>query len=68
MSYRKLYNYNDFHNNGKSYNCVKNGFTGLDPNLILFPGKNYNPKIKESEIECKERLGGLLKYYYRKAA
>ena len=37
-------------------------------NVILFPGKNYNPKIKDSEIECKERLRGLLKYYHRKAA
>ena len=37
-------------------------------NVILFPGKNYDPNIKEGEIECKERLGGLLKYYYRKAA
>lgn len=38
---------------------------GLD-NCILFP----TDKICTStgEIKCKERLGGLLKYYYRKAA
>ena len=37
-------------------------------NVILFPGKKYNSDISEGEIECKERLGGLLKYYYKKAA
>ena len=35
-------------------------------NVILFPS-GY-AKLTEGEIECRERLGGLLKYYQRQAA
>ena len=38
---------------------------GLE-NTIPFPDEYVCPN--EGEIKCKERLGGLLKYYYRKAA
>src|SRR5215831_4256683 len=37
-------------------------------NVLLFPGGEDQPKRRESSIECRERLGGLLKYYYRRAA
>jgi len=37
-------------------------------NVVLFPGVEDLPKSRESSIECRERLGGLLKYYYRRAA
>ncbi len=37
-------------------------------NVILFNGKKFNPDKNAGEIECRERLGGLLKYYYRQAA
>jgi putative transposase len=37
-------------------------------NLILFPGKEFNSDKTAGEIKCRERLGGLLKYYCRKAA
>lgn len=36
-------------------------------NVLLFPSKKYDPNNKTGPIECKERLGGLLKYYYRRA-
>ena len=35
-------------------------------NRILVPGEEVGRA--SSEIECRERLGGLLRYYYRKAA
>jgi len=38
---------------------------GLE-NTIPFPDEFVGSS--EGEIKCKERLGGLLKYYYRKAA
>jgi transposase InsO family protein len=38
---------------------------GLE-NIIPFPDTSLG--ASEGEIACKERLGGLLKYYYRKAA
>jgi hypothetical protein len=37
-------------------------------NVLLFPGVEELPKRRESSIDCRERLGGLLKYYYRRAA
>ena len=36
-------------------------------NVILFPDSLSN-ESSEGSIECKERLGGVLKYYYRNAA
>jgi putative transposase len=36
-------------------------------NVILFPSVQAEPG-SDSPIECRERLGGLLKYYHRKAA
>ena len=35
-------------------------------NVLLFPQK-VKPRA-DAAIECSERLGGLLRYYYRKAA
>ncbi|MEZ6044229.1 MAG: hypothetical protein R3C11_01315 [Planctomycetaceae bacterium] len=35
---------------------------GLD-NLLIDPGEEVAGVV--GEIECRERLGGLLKYYYR---
>ena len=37
-------------------------------NRLLFPSQNFNPDEKGSEITCRSRLGGVLKYYYRSAA
>jgi transposase InsO family protein len=37
-------------------------------NVLLFPGGEDLPASRGSSIECRERLGGLLKYYYRRAA
>jgi len=37
-------------------------------NRLLFPSQNFNPDEKESEIACRPRLGGVLKYYHRSAA
>jgi putative transposase len=36
-------------------------------NVILFPSAQEEPDV-DSPIECRERLGGLLNYYHRKAA
>jgi putative transposase len=36
-------------------------------NLILFPSAKTE-SASDAPIECRERLGGLLKYYHRKAA
>jgi transposase InsO family protein len=36
-------------------------------NVILFPAAKVEPDLN-SPIECRERLGGLLSYYHRKAA
>jgi putative transposase len=36
-------------------------------NVILFPSAQEEPD-SDSPVECRERLGGLLKYYHRKAA
>lgn len=35
-------------------------------NELLFPRSEHTPQ-SNSEVKCKERLGGLLKYYYREA-
>jgi hypothetical protein len=35
-------------------------------NQLLIPDNEVNRTV--GEIECRERLGGLLRYYYRKAA
>ena len=37
-------------------------------NLLLFPAADHDPTRMEGDIQCRERLGGLLKYYYREAA
>jgi hypothetical protein len=39
-------------------------------NVILFPQQNQSSANAEAEksIKCKERLGGLLKFYYKEAA
>jgi transposase InsO family protein len=37
-------------------------------NVLLFPRAEELAKSRGSSIECRERLGGLLKYYYRRAA
>ena len=48
------------------YHCERN-HQGKG-NVLLFPGVEDLPKRREASIECRERLGGLLKYYYRRAA
>jgi len=37
-------------------------------NRLLIPSQDYDPGDRDSKIECRSRLGGVLKYYYRKAA
>ena len=37
-------------------------------NVVLFPGSEMATTKRGPSIRCRERLGGLLKYYYRKAA
>jgi len=37
-------------------------------NLILFPTQTEARKKKGGAVRCRERLGGLLKYYEREAA
>ena len=37
-------------------------------NLILFPNQTEARRKKEGAVRCRERLGGLLKYYEREAA
>ncbi len=37
-------------------------------NLLLFPAADHDPTRTDGEIQCRERLGGMLKYYYREAA
>ena len=36
-------------------------------NLLLFPALHHDSQ-GNGAIQCRERLGGLLKYYYREAA
>ena len=35
-------------------------------NVLLFP--QTNKSLPEASVDCRERLGGLLRYYHRKAA
>ena len=42
-------------------------FEGKD-NVLLFPVATKVPNCVEGSVSCKERLGGLLKYYHREAA
>ena len=37
-------------------------------NVLLFPAADELPKTSGPSIECRERLGGLLKYYHQRAA
>jgi hypothetical protein len=37
-------------------------------NVLLFPVATKVPNCVEGSVSCKERLGGLLKYYHREAA
>jgi len=37
-------------------------------NLILFPLKREGARDRKAAVRCRERLGGLLKYYEREAA
>ena len=37
-------------------------------NLILFPLKREGARNRKAAVRCRERLGGLLKYYEREAA
>ncbi len=37
-------------------------------NCLLFPSRDFYPDKKESEIASRSRLGGVLKYYYQRAA
>jgi hypothetical protein len=37
-------------------------------NKLLFPISPSDPKPRDGPVECRQRLGGLLKFYYRDAA
>ena len=37
-------------------------------NVLLFPTGDHALRANDEPIECKERLGGLLKFYHRRAA
>jgi hypothetical protein len=37
-------------------------------NLLLFPTGAIPPPTQAEAVRCRERLGGLLKYYYCRAA
>ena len=37
-------------------------------NVLLFPSAERPALSKGAAIGCKQRLGGMLKYYYREAA
>ena len=37
-------------------------------NRLLFPKQEYDLENKKYRIECRSRLGGVLKYYFRTAA
>jgi len=37
-------------------------------NVLLFPVAMKAGKREEGSVNCKERIGGLLKYYHREAA
>ncbi len=46
------------------YHCERN-HQGLDNQLIE---KTRDEPIADGAVECQDRLGGLLNYYYRRAA
>jgi len=49
--------------------CITaNAITQGKGNVLLFPRAEGLAKSLGSSTECRERLGGLLKYYYRRAA
>lgn len=37
-------------------------------NQLLFPGQTQPACVGQGAVQCQERLGGLLNYYYREAA
>ncbi len=37
-------------------------------NLLLFPSADLSSPPESDAIECKQRFGGMLKYYHREAA
>jgi putative transposase len=37
-------------------------------NLILFPQHLSDPAPRDRPVRCRERLGGMLKFYYKEAA
>ena len=37
-------------------------------NVLLFPAAEQRVGCRDGKVRCKERLGGLLKYYHREAA
>jgi hypothetical protein len=37
-------------------------------NKLLFPQQPSDPKPRDGPVRCHERLGGLLKFYYKEAA
>jgi hypothetical protein len=37
-------------------------------NVLLFPAATQTKNCVDGSVGCKERLGGLLKYYHREAA
>ena len=41
---------------------------GVKENLILFPLQTEGARNRRAAVRCRERLGGLLKYYEREAA
>jgi len=46
---------------------VERNHQGKD-NVLLFPAVTKAMKRADGSVACKERLGGLLKYYHRQAA
>jgi putative transposase len=48
-----------------SYYHTERNHQGLD-NVIIQPGAEAGKS--QGEIDCRKRLGGILRYYYRKAA
>ncbi len=37
-------------------------------NCLLFPSQDYDSENNDGGIECRSRLGGVLKYYHRRAS
>jgi putative transposase len=51
----------EFYNNDRPHQSKGNA-------PLLFPGEKVAPQLRKGEVACQERLHGLLKSYYRKAA